>query len=509
MHTLSKSKILAYCHCPRRLWLEIHEPQACCASTDTEARFRAGQRVGEIARRIYDPLGQGVVLDVNAAGVSAAVAQTQQWLTERRPLFEAGFQTPDGTARAFVDVLLPVRDAQGRAAWRMVEVKSSTEVKDYHRQDALFQAWVLRASGLPLVGVALAHIDKNWVYAGNGDYAGLLVEQDVTAEAFAGAAQARAWVEDAQRTIAASQPPRVFTDSHCRTPYACGFLDYCRARETLVSDHHPLDCLPDVRKNTALKQHITTYREQNGVVGLRAVPENLLNDLQRRVRCATITGQPYFDAAGAAQDLQPHGLPAYFLDFESANLAVPLWPGARPYQQTVFQFSCHCQAADGSLSHREFLDLSGWDPASAFADALLAACGAAGPIFVYNQAFEKERIRELAKRFPERKSQLEALNARVVDLLPVARAHYYHPAQRGSWSIKAVLPTVAPELDYEHLTGVRDGNLAAAAYEEAVAPTTAAARRAELDCQLRAYCALDTLALVRLWRFLSGQCQAA
>ena len=43
---------------------------------------------------------------------------------------------------------------------------------------------------------------------------------------------------------------------------------------------------------------------------------------------------------------------------------------------------------------------------------------------------------------------LLAIAARVVDLLLVARSHYYHPSQQGSWSIKKVLPAIAPDLSH-------------------------------------------------------------
>lgn len=99
---------------------------------------------------------------------------------------------------------------------------------------------------------------------------------------------------------------------------------------------------------------------------------------------------------------------------------------------------------------------------------------------------------------------LKALAERVVDLLPVAREHYYHPDQEGSWSIKAVLPSLCPDLDYARLEGVQDGGMAMQAYAEAIAPTTTRERRAEIERQLIAYCALDTLALVRLWSTFSG-----
>jgi hypothetical protein len=124
---------------------------------------------------------------------------------------------------------------------------------------------------------------------------------------------------------------------------------------------------------------------------------------------------------------------------------------------------------------------------------------------VYNAGFEKTRISELANRFPELAQDLLALNDRVVDLLPIARAYYYHPSQKGSWSIKAVLPALCPDLHYDDLEGVQDGGMAMSAFFEAIAPHTTPARKAEIELQLLDYCKLDTYAMVRLWSAFTGQ----
>ncbi|WP_267875286.1 hypothetical protein [Massilia sp. Dwa41.01b] len=97
------------------------------------------------------------------------------------------------------------------------------------------------------------------------------------------------------------------------------------------------------------------------------------------------------------------------------------------------------------------------------------------------------------------------MNDRIVDLLPVARERYYHPRQQGSWSIKHLLPAIAPDLRYDELEGVQDGGGAMAAYLEAIAPTTTAERKGEIEGQLLAYCHLDTLAMVRLWEFFTAR----
>ncbi|WP_368655824.1 DUF2779 domain-containing protein [Methylomagnum ishizawai] len=92
---------------------------------------------------------------------------------------------------------------------------------------------------------------------------------------------------------------------------------------------------------------------------------------------------------------------------------------------------------------------------------------------------------------------------RIVDLLPIARQHYYHPEQHGSWSIKAVLPTIAPEMAYEGME-VADGQMAQAAFQEILDPATTEDRRQALRRALLDYCGLDTLAMVKVARFFAG-----
>ena len=82
-------------------------------------------------------------------------------------------------------------------------------------------------------------------------------------------------------------------------------------------------------------------------------------------------------------------------------------------------------------------------------------------------------------------------------------AHYYHPAMMGSWSIKRVLPTIAPDLDYANLDDVQSGDMVEPAYFEMIDPATPAERRRVLEHALLTYCERDTMAMVQLAQFLS------
>lgn len=499
MRTFSKSKLLALRQCPKRLWLEIHRADLRADSSGTEARFQAGHEVGEIARRIYDPDAHGELIDVESEGFDQAFARSTALLKTPQIIFEAGFSAAG--ALAFADILLPDCSTTPHR-WRMVEVKSSTKVKDYHQDDVAVQRFVAQAAGVDLSAIAVACIDSAWVYPGDGDYRGLLKEHDLTAQAQERQGEVQAWIAQAQDIAAQTSEPTVAVGTHCDIPFECGFYAYCSRNEP--QPEYPVYWLPRISGK------LVREMAECGVDDMRHVPDARLNHRQQRVKRHTVEGSVFFDAPGAVADLAALPLPAQFLDFETIQFAVPIWAGTRPYQQIPFQYSLHTLQADGQLQHKEFLNLDGGDPSLPLAQALVQDCaGQTGPVFAYNAGFEKSRISEMAQRFPQHAQDLLAINARMVDLLPIARERYYHPSQRGSWSIKAVLPAVVPDLRYSDLSGVQDGGMAMEAFLEALHSLTSPERKHELKQQLLAYCKLDTYAMVRLWQVFAGRTDLA
>lgn len=496
MRSFSKSKLVALRQCEKRFWLEVHQPQSRKDSAATQASFQQGYQVGDIARRIYDPQAYGDVIDIQTEGFELAFERSAELLrsSETKSVFEAGFSA--GGALAFADVMLPIQK-KGRRVWRMVEVKSSTSVKDYHLDDVAIQVFVAQSSGIELDSVSLAHIDSSWTYLGKGDYQGLLKEVDLTEQTFSRTAEVKDWIAQAQSTFNKKKEPNVAMGEHCTTPFECGFSDYCS--QDLPKTEYPIHWLPRISAKKI--QELVS----NKIIDMRHVEESHLNEIQQRVKQHTLSNTVFFDREGAKADLEGLTLPAYFLDFETINFSVPIWKGTRPYQQITFQFSLHTLNGNGELKHTEFLDISGEDPTISFALALITACKKQGPVFVYNAAFETARIKELASRYPNLSEQLLALNMRVVDLLPIARNRYYHPSQEGSWSIKAVLPAVVPELSYAELDGVQDGGMAMDAFLEAINTNTSEVRKTQIEQQLLAYCKLDTYAMVKLWQVFAGR----
>lgn len=327
------------------------------------------------------------------------------------------------------------------------------------------------------------------MYKGDGDYRGLLVVEDQTDAVRSRMHDVAGWI-DSLKKVLQNPEPDIHTGDQCHAPFDCPFFDYCRAQEP-AGPEYPVTILPRAGK-------LATQLQSEGYDDLLAVPPaRLANPVHRRIQDASISQQPFLDeqASAALRQLEhPHN----YLDFETVDFAVPRWAGTRPYQQIPFQWSCHVDRGDGVLEHQDFLDLTGNAPMRRFAESMLAVLGDAGPILVYNAGFESTRIRELAVMLPDLAPALGRLLPRIVDLLPITREHYYHPAMKGSWSIKKVIPTIAPDLDYGNLQDVANSGDAPLAYLEATHPGTTEARRAELDAALRRYCANDTLAMVKL-----------
>jgi len=234
-----------------------------------------------------------------------------------------------------------------------------------------------------------------------------------------------------------------------------------------------------------------------GIESIRDVPDDFeLTEIQRRACTSVQTGEPWFgDELGEV--LSGLKYPVCFMDFETVNPAIPRCAGMRPYDQLPFQFSVHSQKEPvATLEHHDFLARDASDPRREFISSLCHALGESGSIVVYS-SFESQRLSDLAAWLPEYAERINAIQARLFDLLPVVREHTYHAAYAGSYSIKSVFPALVPGMTYEGME-VADGTEAGLAWESLVRGSLDQAERERIEKALLAYCGQDTLALVRL-----------
>ena len=505
---LSKSDLASFRQCPRKLWLEHRQPDAASpASTDAVMRARAGTQVGKKAR---ERLGPDILWPRHHDDPEVAAAQALHLLrtSPRAPAVEVPMLRGGLYARA--DALIPTA-----GGYVLQETKASGfplgkdkvtpgDAEAHLLDDVAIQAWVFESTGFALVRAELNLLDNQWRYPGDGDFSGMFRALDVTIAIDERIAQVPEWLTQANAALRGGLPPGI-TGRHCSKPHPCAFSAHCQRLDP-PAPPHPLSLLP----GSSGKGLATRLQATRGYTSLlEPAPEELtgkLAGLFRRIQHCHRSGQPYLgDEAATTLGALPY--PRYYFDFEGVQLAVPAWPGLGPNAQVTFQWSCHIERAPGEFEHEEFLDLSGEDPSLRCIEAMLRAIPPDddGPIVVYHQQYERDRMRELAERHPQHAEALHRYVARLLDLEDLVRQSYYHPGMRGSFSIKRVLPTIAPELDYAALGEVHDGAAAQAAYlEAAFDAATPDSRRLELRGRLLEYCKLDTWAMVVVARHLQG-----
>jgi hypothetical protein len=194
----------------------------------------------------------------------------------------------------------------------------------------------------------------------------------------------------------------------------------------------------------------------------------------------------------------------YFLDFETYQSAIPTLLGTKPYQQIPFQYSAHYINDKQELTHFEFLSTNLEDPREEFILSLIEDLRQPGDIFVYNISFEKQRLQELCRAFPDYASFLNDIIDRMIDLIiPFKNGWYYSPKMKGKNSIKNVLPALVPGFSYQDLD-INNGILASQSFlnlsriedKEQISKT----RKDLLE-----YCKLDTEAMVKIFEVLKSE----
>lgn len=121
--------------------------------------------------------------------------------------------------------------------------------------------------------------------------------------------------------------------------------------------------------------------------------------------------------------------------------------------------------------------------------------GESGSIVAYYASFERQRLRECARDYPEHAGWVDSVLPRIVDLWPPFRSlHYYHPSQHGSASLKVVMPALTGR-GYDDLD-VTDGLTAGRLFLDMVYGGLSRRDKHAIREQLKAYCGRDTEGMI-------------
>lgn len=478
---LSKSRIMSGLQCEKRLWLEIYHPELKPELTASQERiFAGGTAVGEVARARFPG---GRLVEAPFYDLPGSVRETAALLdrTDVPHIYEAAFETDSTHVK--VDVLSRLADG----TWHLIEVKSTSSVKDEHVTDAAIQWHVTEGAGLSVTICSLMHLNKECRYP---DLSDLFTVKEISERARGVKARVPQIIDRMRAVVSQPTGPEVSIGTHCTKPYECPFTSYCW-RDVPKHSIFTIPNLPSKTKDSLAAR---------GVLGINEVPIDELNQAQAAHVEMVRRGEPVIDAEAVRAAIGGLEYPLYFLDFETCADAVPRLDGLGPWHKYPFQYSLHALDANGALTHSEYLHEDETDPRRPLANGLCTDIGPGGTLVAYNAGFERGVIGGLAEFLPELADQLRAMLPRFFDLLVIFRKHYAHPDFLGSNSIKNVLPVIVPDLSYEGMA-VADGNEAQAVWASVIKLPPGDEKTRVLN-QLLEYCKLDTLAMVKIHEVL-------
>lgn len=212
--------------------------------------------------------------------------------------------------------------------------------------------------------------------------------------------------------------------------------------------------------------------------------------------------------------------PLYHLDFESYNCPLPRFRGEKPYTQSLFQYSLHIEKkpykCDLEKDHYEYLAPDHLDRRRELALKLIKDIDLSrgGTTLAYHATFEKQRIEELIKLFPDLEKELTVILNSIFDLEDVIHAsekvyqrydpsysidgkpkfNFYDSRLHASFSIKKILP-IFTDLSYSTLE-VKNGTEAVLVYGKL--PNYTNHEYQEKYLALRKYCRQDTWSMVKI-----------
>jgi CRISPR/Cas system-associated exonuclease Cas4 (RecB family) len=480
MYTISKSSFLLGYQCKKALYLNQHNKELKSKITKAqEVILTQGTNIGLLAQGLF-PNGLNISKNDNF-DYSNAIELTKKAISNSNPIiYEASFLFND--VFGALDIL-----TYDKENWNAYEVKSSTEVKEVFILDAALQYYLITNSGVRLKDFFIIYINNKYGKLNIND---LFIKQSVLSEIEVLLPEIEKNIEKFKNILKENVTPIVDIGLHCNNPYPCSFIDYCWK-------NIPNYSIFNIANLRAIKK-FELYKK--GIISLNEIPNTFpLNPSQWQQIDCELHKKEIVEKSKINRFTKEIKYPLYFLDFETFQLAIPIYDNSRPFQQLVFQYSLHkIESVNSQLEHYEFIgEINGCDPRISFIEKLIIDCGTDGDILVYNIGFEKTRLKELIIDFPQYRLSITKIINRLKDLMiPFKKRWYYTPAMRGSYSIKNVLPALVPEFSYNNLE-IKNGEIASNIYSSMVQGTFSG-NQEETKKALLEYCNLDTLAMVKL-----------
>ena len=487
---LSKSRYVLGKRCEKLLWLSCYKIEE-QSEQNNDSILENGNKVGDLARHLF---GNYILISYND-DKKIMIDDTEKYLSDKPNIIcEASFSY-DGN---FCSVDILKNDIDGVIIY---EVKSSTHINTSYIHDISYQTWVLQKCGLKVKKSYLVYINNNYIKEGKFDINKYFIIEDVSN--LLDLSEIENNILKFKKIINSQEEPKIDIGMYCKAnkdnPYDCPFFNYC-------TKQLPSPNVFDVGWRTSFDKKLEMYNKN--IVTFKDILTSgyLKENANRQIEFELKNLKPRINKDKIKKFVDSLRYPLYFLDFESYQAVIPLIDGTKPYQQICFQYSLHYYLEEnGELFHKEYLsDDYNKNPMYGLCKQLCIDIPLNSCVLVYNDRFEKTRLKEMAELFPEFRDHLLNIKDNIIDLWPIFdKQDYYVKEMKGRSSIKVVLPALFPNnqsLDYHNLDQVHKGDEASSAFLKL--EFLSKEEQDKLRYNMLKYCELDTYAMVKIYEKL-------
>ncbi len=455
--------------CPRQVYLMAKETNFSKSRSD---KYYLSGRLRDVQRDMLRsfPFGVSVYGDVKRAAVDTKLIMEK----EEEAIYNATFMVKGASARC--DVIMRNGDCY--------DIYAVRPTSRYTRwiDEVLYSKIIMEASGAKAGNCYVCAIDRE---GGRGKILNLINVDNYKREA-----KLKERLENIFKNMSSAVLPEKNLTKQCG---ACPYFKDCfdRDGDSIFS----LKSLQFPKKMSLYQKGIKTVEDYRS---FSERDERVMREILVRETDADV-----YNKEEIKSFLSLLKYPLGFLDFETMEVFNPTDKVLNPMDTVITQFSYHLIEKEGAKPvHYDFIADGEHYQEREAAEKLIEYIKGNHTVLMYSD-YEKICIERLIKRLPEYSNELEIIKNNLVDLeKPFARKYLVNRRMEGKSSLKKVLPALYPDCDdlnYSKMA-IQNGQQAESVYARLCKMTPSEKEKAVKD--LREYCALDTLAMIKLWEKL-------
>lgn len=428
----SKTNLKKNDQCSLLFYNELKFPDEKKYPENTLMLFGLGNKVDGESKKQF-PKHAEIKARANIQAFNDTMKIIENMYDANKALLQACFIDKKNNVVVRTDILVP---AENRS-WKMIEVKSSTKVKEDYYNDILIQYYAAKNCGVKISSIEIWVIDREKKLE--------FKKRDLTEYALQNEKKYYELINKAKNTNFLKIPPKPTYGNHCE---GCPFRWKCFKQ---------IDNNPQHVAN--LPQFSDKWKAMNsGIFSIKS--DNFKNNYKEYIKekpliyKSLISNKPVIELKEVKNVLSKLKKPFFFLDMEAISYPIPIIENTFPYENVLSQYSVQQISSDENNNKitNWILDKTANIDWNTISIDLLRTFQETGTIIVWGKDLEIQLFRFLQKKVTneEIRKKLQAIEYRIFDLQTFFETNVYHPKFLGKMNLKNI-SEILTKVSYKHL----------------------------------------------------------